>query len=73
MPKKSGEDHAAVRLAPSRPAAAGRSINHQTPPIDGPHRNPVNHAPIRGSNDVAAQAVRSASTPGSIDPRQMHY
>jgi len=74
VPKKSGEDHKAVRLAPTRPAPAVRSINHQTPPADGPHRNPVNHAPIRGSNALAADAVRKASDHDSeIDPTQQHY
>jgi hypothetical protein len=31
---------------------------------------PTAHEPPRSSNDVAAHAVRVASSPGGIDPRQ---
>jgi hypothetical protein len=39
-----------------------------------PARNPppVTHPKIRSSNATAAHAVRVASSPGGIDPRQRH-
>ena len=40
-------------------------------PAPTPNPTPVYTKPTP-SNDVAAHAVRIASNPGSIDPRQMH-
>jgi hypothetical protein len=34
--------------------------------------SPPSYEPVRSSNDVAAHAVRIASSPGGIDPRQRH-
>jgi hypothetical protein len=51
---------------PSRPIK-------RDPPAPSPHRNPISHPAIRSSNAVAADAVRTASTPGRIDPRQQRY
>jgi hypothetical protein len=59
-----------VRLAP-RPQPPSRPIKSFDPPAPGPHHNPVDHPPIRGSNKIAADAVRKASDHnGKIDPRQ---
>jgi len=58
--------------APARPAPVARAIKRFDAPADGPHRHPEQHSPSGGSNALAAAAVRKASHPGSIDPRQMH-
>jgi hypothetical protein len=71
MPKSSGSDLKMVRGAPSRSPPPSRKINHQSPPVDGPHRNPASGGGQTASNDVAADAVRIAKNPGGIDPRQM--
>jgi hypothetical protein len=38
-----------------------------------PNPPPEAHPTVRSSNEVAAHAVRVASTPGEIDPRQQVY
>jgi hypothetical protein len=71
MTKASGASLKPVRVAP-RAAPASRPIKTFSRPADGPHRNPVEHPPIRGSNKIAANAVGVASNHDSaIDPRQM--
>jgi hypothetical protein len=71
MPKAAGADMPKPVQLPSRPAPPSRSINHQPAVPYGPHHNPVQHPPIRGSNKIAANAVRVASNHDSaIDPRQ---
>jgi hypothetical protein len=42
-------------------------------PQPAPNPPPEAHPTVRSSNEVAAHAVRVASTPGEIDPRQMRY
>jgi hypothetical protein len=71
MPKSAGSDLQAIRTAPTRPAPSVRKIDHQSPPVDGPHRNPPSAGGQMPSNKLAADAVRIAKNPGSIDPRQM--
>jgi hypothetical protein len=66
MPKSAGQTMKPVR-GPEPPAPPSRSIKHQPTIPLGPHHNPVQHAPIRGSNAVAAHAVRVATNPGNID------
>jgi hypothetical protein len=71
MPKPSGAEMKITRLAP-RPQPQARPIKSfvQPPPAPPPsHGKP----PQGGSNEIAAHAVRVASTPGKIDPRQMRY
>jgi hypothetical protein len=70
MPKSAGSEMKTVRGL-ERPQPPSRAIKSFDRPADGPHRNPEQHSPSGGSNDIAAEAVRIASTPGSIDPRQM--
>jgi hypothetical protein len=41
-------------------------------PVPAPAAPPPAHPTVRSSNDVAAHAVRTASSPGGIDPKQMH-
>jgi hypothetical protein len=53
------------------PAAKSRSIMRFPEPA--PAAPPPAHEKPRASNEVAAHAVRIASEPGGIDPRQMHY
>jgi hypothetical protein len=71
MPKPSGAEMKITRLAP-RPQPASRPIMSFTPPTAAP---PPSHGkpPEGGSNEIAAHAVRVASHPGSIDPRQQRY
>jgi hypothetical protein len=69
--KQSGQDLKTVQLAPSRPQPPSRKIMHQPAPVDGPHRRPTAGGGQTASNDIAADAVRIAKNPGSIDPRQM--
>jgi hypothetical protein len=69
MPKSAGADMKTIRV-PSRAQPASRSINHQTPPAPGPHRNPPSAGGQPASNDVAADAVRIAASPGGIYPKQ---
>jgi hypothetical protein len=72
MPKKSGEAMPPIkRQPPMRPPS--RAPLHFDRPAPGPHHNPVNHPAVRSSNAVAADAVRTASSPGKIDPRQQRY
>ena len=67
--KVSGASMKVTRASP-RPQSA-RAIKTFGGRADGPHRNPVDHPPIRGSNELAADAVRKASDHnGKIDPRQ---
>jgi FtsP/CotA-like multicopper oxidase with cupredoxin domain len=40
-------------------------------PQPAPAAPPPAHPHVRSSNEVAAHAVRVASSPGGIDPRQM--
>jgi hypothetical protein len=54
---------------PNPPALKSRPIMKFDPPPAAP---PPEHPTPRSSNEVAAHAVRVASSPGSIDPRQMH-
>jgi hypothetical protein len=70
MPKKSGDAMPPLKHAPPlRPPS--RSIKSFAGRADGPHRHPEQHSPSGGSNALAAEAVRKAKNPGSIDPRQM--
>jgi hypothetical protein len=55
------------------PPQPSRPIKHFDPPAAGPHRNPVKHPTVRSSNAVAAHAVRVASSPGKINPRQQRF
>jgi hypothetical protein len=55
----------------SAPAPKERSIMRFDQPA--PAAPPPAHEMPRASNDVAADAVRIASTPGKIDPRQQRY
>jgi hypothetical protein len=58
-----------VRTAPPKPQPS-RPIKSFPQPAPGPHHNPPRATPPTPSNEVAAHAVRVASNPGSIDPRQ---
>jgi len=83
MPKNSGEDLKIVRRAPQPKA---RPIKRFDPPA-GPKQDPMSQRagkqadrltsggkpPQGGSNAIAAKAVRTASTPGKIDPRQQIF
>lgn len=50
---------------PSRPMKRFSDENKQ----NGPHHNPNSGG---GSTDVSRKAVRTASSPGQIDPNQQH-
>lgn len=63
MPKASGSSMTTIR-APARPQPTARPIKSFDRPAEGPHHNPVDHPPIRGSNELAADAVRKASDHG---------
>jgi hypothetical protein len=71
MPKLSGESLKVIRASPL-PSPASRPIKRFEPPTPGPHHNPPAATPPTPSNEVAAHAVKVASSPGSIDPRKMH-
>jgi hypothetical protein len=60
-----------VRTAPPKPQPSRpiKRFDPPTPAAPPPHGKP----PQGGSNEIAAHAVRIASSPGSIDPRQMRY
>jgi hypothetical protein len=47
-----------------------RPIKGQPQPSPGPQHKGL---PATPSNELAAEAVRIASTPGSIDPRQQRF
>jgi hypothetical protein len=70
MPKPSGSDQPAPVRGVSRAAPPSRKIMHQPAPTPGPHHNPPSGGGQTSSNDLAADAVRIARNPGSIDPRQ---
>jgi hypothetical protein len=53
------------------PPIRSRSIKRFSEPA--PAAPPPEHETPRASNDVAAHAVRIASTPGSINPKQQVY
>jgi hypothetical protein len=72
MPKASGQNLKVTRLAP-RPQPVARPIMRFNQPAQGPHHNPPAATPPTPSNEVAAHAVRVASSPGGIDPKMMHY
>jgi hypothetical protein len=55
----------------SAPVPKERPIMRFPAPAAAPP--PAAHETPRASNDVAADAVRIASTPGSINPRQQVY
>lgn len=59
--------HAAPPSPPSRP------IKRFEQPALGPHHVPPAATPAAASNEEAAHAVRVASSPGGIDPRQQRY
>ncbi|MGY4437059.1 hypothetical protein ACVWWO_009536 [Bradyrhizobium sp. F1.13.1] len=59
-----------IHRGPARPHPAPLPVPRQTPPALGPHHVPVPATPPTASNEVAAHAVRTASSPGGIDPRQ---
>jgi hypothetical protein len=69
MPKSSGQSLKITRGPPKpqpwRPVKLYR-------PAEGPHHRPTPATPPTPSNDVAAKAVRIASSPGGIDGRQQH-
>jgi hypothetical protein len=71
MPKSGGSDNKTVRLAP-RPLPPSRQIKSFDAPAPGPHHNPPHATPPRPSNEVAADAVRIAKNPGSIDVRKRY-
>lgn len=54
----------------TKPPIVSRPIMKFDPPPPAPA--PVAHKPPTSSNEVAAHAVRVASSPGGIDPKQMH-
>ncbi|TYL83619.1 hypothetical protein [Bradyrhizobium cytisi] len=58
-----------VRNAPP-PSPPSRPILKFAAPAPGPHHNPPAATPPTPSNEVAAHAVRVASSQGSINPRQ---
>jgi hypothetical protein len=68
MPKMSGQK---ITRAPARPQPASRPIMSFAPPTPAPP--PPNHKPPPASNDLAAETIRKAKNPGSIDPKQRHY
>jgi len=73
MPKAAGEKMPPPIVGPSRAPVPTRGIKSFDAPAPGPHHVPVDHGPVRGSNDVASAAVRKASDhSGAIDPRQQH-
>lgn len=57
--------HTAPPALPSRPIMRF--------PQPAPAAPPPAHPTVRSSNEVAAHAVRIASEPGGIDPRQQRY
>jgi hypothetical protein len=64
MPKSAGSDmKPPVRLAP-RPQPPLRPIHHLAQPAPAPP--PPHNPPQGGSNEIAAKAVRIASSPGGI-------
>jgi hypothetical protein len=72
MPKQSGQDLKAVRVAQTRPLPPSRPIKRFSPApskLTAPPNPLMSSAP---SNAVAAHAVRVASSPGKINPKQMH-
>jgi hypothetical protein len=71
MPKAAGSDLKTVRAAPK--PQPSRPIMKFAQPAPGPHHNPPAATPPTPSNELAAHAVRTASSPGGIDPRQMHH
>jgi len=85
MPKAAGSEMKTTRLAPRQQPKA-RPIKRFDPP-DGPKVDPMSmdaakqadrltsagKPPQGGSNKIAAKAVRIASTPGKINPKQQHY
>lgn len=70
MPKSSGESMKVTRH-PDPPAPKSRPIMKFACPQPGPHHEPASATPPKASNELAAEAVRKASSPGRIDPRQM--
>jgi hypothetical protein len=58
-----------VRTAPPKPQTWQPIKKFPQP---APNPPPAAHPTVRSSNEVAAHAVRVASEPGGIDPRQMH-
>jgi hypothetical protein len=70
MPKSSGQSLKIAR-GPSRPQQPWRPIKPFRP-AEGPHHRPQAATPPKSSNAVAAHAVKVASSPGGIDPRQQH-
>jgi hypothetical protein len=52
---------------PAPPAIPSKSIKRFSEPAPA---TPPSYEPVRSSNEVAAHAVRTASSPGGIDPRQ---
>jgi hypothetical protein len=71
MPKSSGQSLKILR-GPSRPQPTPRPVKLYRP-APGPHHNPPPATPPTPSNEVAAHAVRVASSPGGIDGKQQHY
>jgi hypothetical protein len=70
MPKQSGQDLKTVRVAQTRPQPPSRPIKRfeQAAPFVPPKLD----APT-ASNEIAAHAVRVASHPGKINPKQQVY
>jgi hypothetical protein len=71
MAKLSGQPLKVTR-APPRPQPS-REIKRFEPPAPGPHHRPPAATPPTPSNELAREAVRIASSPGGIDPRQQRY
>ena len=53
------------------PAPKSRTIMRFVPPPPAPP--PAADPPVRSSNAIAAHAVKVASSPGSINPKQQIY
>ena len=60
-----------VTRLPARPQPTARAIKHFDRPAPAPP--PPLRRPSGGSNEIAAYAVKIASTPGRIDPRQQRF
>ena len=60
-----------ITRLPARPQPAARVIKHFYQPVAAPP--PPRHGRSGGSNAEAARAVRIASRPGGIDPRQQRF
>jgi hypothetical protein len=58
---------------PDLPPPASRPIKHFDGRSPGVHHNPTPSTPPTPSNEEAAKAVRIASSPGGINPKQQNF